>query len=209
MKKISRNLPELTIQELKLLDLSNYDWIHLEARKNVDDIREFIRRVRSEDLGRKITISVEIEKPFESRTVFLQDDVDYFFVSKDYARMKGANDLKEGIELITDLVATGNLNENDNNDRNIIMAWGESGAATCTVSGKNSKSEIIYSPAFAPKTGVIDTTGAGDAFIAAVIFARQLLQLDMKGSIGFGCKFAGAKCGVMGNIGLLHFDTLI
>ena len=180
----------------------------MEARKNANDIREFIRKIRSEDLGRKITISVEIEKPFESRTVFLQDDVDYFFVSKDYAKMKGANDLKEAIELLTDLATKGNLDD-DRNPTNVIVAWGESGAATCTINGKNSRSDITYSPAFTPKTGVVDTTGAGDAFIAAVIFARQLLKLDMKGSIGFGCKFAGAKCGVMGNVGLQHFDTLI
>lgn len=186
------------------MNIGEYDWIHLEARKNVNDIREFIQKVRREDKERKITISVEIEKPFESRTIFFEDDIDYLFVSKDYAKMKGATDLKTAIELLSNLSST---TKSTDQPTKIVVAWGEMGAAISTIKG--SSIEYDYTEAFTPKSGVIDTTGAGDSFIAAVIFARILLNMNMKSSIMFGCKFAGAKCGVMGNRGLENFDELI
>lgn len=198
-------MPELTVEDFERLKFDAYNWIHLEARKNVNDIRQFIQKVRREDSKRKITISVEIEKPLESRTVMFQEDVDYLFVSKDYAKMKGATDLKTAIEMLSNYSAEVKLT---NNPTNIVVAWGEMGAATSTVC-KNNVTEYRFTPAFAPKTGVIDTTGAGDAFIAAVIFARLLLKETMMNSIEFGCKFAGAKCGMMGNRGLENFDQII
>lgn len=190
--------------DFEKLKLDTYNWIHLEARKNVNDIREFIQKVRRGDRKRKITISVEIEKPFESRTIMFEEDVDYLFVSKDYAKMKGATDLKTAIEMLSNYSAKV---KSANTPTNIVVAWGEMGAATSTV--HNGQIDYGFTPAFAPKTGVIDTTGAGDAFIAAVIFARLLIDENMIKSIEFGCKFAGAKCGVMGNRGLENFDQII
>lgn len=189
--------------DFEKLNIDAYSWIHLEARKNVNDVRGFIQKVRKEDPKRKITISVEIEKPFESRTIMFQEDVDYLFVSKDYAKMKGATDLRTAVEMLSNYSAEV---KSTSTPTYIVVAWGERGAATSTIN-KDNQIEYSFTPACVPTT-VVDTTGAGDAFIAAVIFARLLLKVNMKESIEFGCKFAGAKCSVMGNRGLNNFDKL-
>lgn len=71
------------------------------------------------------------------------------------------------------------------------MPWGEQGAvARC------SNGEIVKSEAYPPLT-VVDTTGAGDTFIAATVFCLSHKKSVLE-SIDFGNKIAGAKCGMMG-----------
>lgn len=75
------------------------------------------------------------------------------------------------------------------------MPWGEHGSmARCT------DGTIVKSKAYPPNS-VLDTTGAGDTFIAATVFSLSNGKSVFE-SIDFGNQIAGAKCGMMGYRGL-------
>lgn len=77
----------------------------------------------------------------------------------------------------------------------IIAPWGEDGSmARC------SDGTIVKSKAYPPKE-VLDSTGAGDSFIAATVFSLSSGK-SVAESIEFGNQIAGAKCGMMGYRGL-------
>ena len=81
----------------------------------------------------------------------------------------------------------------------VICPWGEQGAIGMTTNG-----EMFSSQAFRP-VKVVDTLGAGDTFNAATIFALGRGQ-NLQKAISFGCRIAGAKCGMKGNLGLKDLD---
>lgn len=62
--------------------------------------------------------------------------------------------------------------------------------------------QLVSVPACVPAK-VVDTLGAGDCFIASVIFAHHLLGFDFRHSLIFGCKVAGDKVGMDGYDGLV------
>lgn len=82
-----------------------------------------------------------------------------------------------------------------------MCAWGEDGAAAKSGSG-----DVVTSPIFPPET-VLDTLGAGDTFNAATILALSNGR-DLQDAIIYGCKVAGAKCGMVGHIGLKKLNTI-
>lgn len=84
----------------------------------------------------------------------------------------------------------------------VICAWGEDGAAA-----KTQSHDIVMSPIFPPKL-IVDTLGAGDSFNAATIYAL-CAGISLGSAITFGCKVAGAKCGMKGNKGLKGLQTLL
>ena len=81
----------------------------------------------------------------------------------------------------------------------VICPWGEDGAMAMTSEGQKSTS-----PAFPPER-VIDTLGAGDTFNAATILALSDGQ-GIQDAITYGCRVAGAKCGMKGYDGLSKFN---
>jgi sugar/nucleoside kinase (ribokinase family) len=197
-------VPELSASDfMEKIDASQYSWIHMEARKNASEIVKMIRFAISSAAasGTTLKMSIEIEKPSKSREVYFTEDIDYYFISKDYAKWKGANDSSQSIEVVAKMFPK---------DRTVVIicAWAEMGARAAVVECGRITTQFS-SPAFTPRTGVIDTTGAGDSFVGATVFALQVLQYDPGQAITFGCRFAGAKCGVMGNNGLEHFEQLL
>ena len=54
----------------------------------------------------------------------------------------------------------------------------------------------------------MDTLGAGDTFNAATILAL-CRGVDVKDAIVFGCKVAGAKCGMIGRDGIKGMQSLL
>jgi len=84
----------------------------------------------------------------------------------------------------------------------VICAWGEDGAAAKTPSCDTVTSSIF------PPNVIVDTLGAGDSFNAATIYAlSEGNSVDI--AIVFGCKVAGAKCGMKGTNGLKGMQTLL
>ena len=83
----------------------------------------------------------------------------------------------------------------------MICAWGSEGAAAMTPEG------VLVTSSCFPPSKVIDTLGAGDTFNAATILALNDGK-TIKEAITFGCRVAGAKCGMKGFDGireLRHF----
>lgn len=194
-----RNLPEFTFEDFKNIfkktKLENYCLIHFESR-NFEENKKMIDFIRNNDPNREIKVSVELEKPKLSFENFIGLDLDYLFIEKDFALNIGLQDIDE---VMTKLAPKASPN------CTVICPWGESGAKAID----NRTNKIVSSPIYSPKTGVIDTLGAGDTFVASTLFALQVLKLDLQHSIQFGCKVAGAKCGFEGYELIDKFENML
>lgn len=71
-----------------------------------------------------------------------------------------------------------------------------------------SNGEIVKAGAYPPQA-IVDSTGAGDTFIAATLFYLSQSK-SVAESIDFGNRIAGAKCGMMGfqRIGSMYQDLI-
>ncbi|XP_033367388.1 ketohexokinase isoform X3 [Parus major] len=135
------NLPDLTARHFERVDLSQYKWIHFEARNAVEQsamLDRVERHNRAAAPGRRVRISVEV------------------FISKDLAQHFGYLSAPEALQGLRGRIQPG---------ATLICAWAEEGADALGPDG-----ELVHSDAFPPET-LVDTLGAGDTFNAAVIFA--------------------------------------
>ncbi|KAG2467847.1 KHK Ketohexokinase, partial [Polypterus senegalus] len=183
------NLPDVTAENFKTVDLSDYKWIHVEARNANEQVKMIKRIEQYNDMmaaGQKITVSVEIEKTRDDLyQLFSYGDV--VFVSKDVARKFGFNSPSEALKGLYSKVKKGAI---------LICAWAEKGA-----DGLCSDNKIVHSDAFPPEK-IVDTLGAGDTFNASVIFALSNGK-SLQEALTFGCKTAGKKCGLHGYDGIV------
>ncbi|XP_049674368.1 ketohexokinase isoform X2 [Accipiter gentilis] len=135
------NLPDVTARDFERVDLSQYKWIHWEARNAAEQaamMRRVERHNRARPAAERVRTSVEV------------------FISKDLARHFGYRSAPEALQGLRDRVQPG---------ATLICAWAEEGADAVGPDG-----ELVHSDAFPPET-LVDTLGAGDTFNAAVIFA--------------------------------------
>ena len=180
----SRNsLPELSFEDFDKLELSSFDWIHFEGRRNVEEIIEMIRKIKAfkSSTNVEVVVSVELEKKREDLKKLLCL-TDVLFIGKDFARFCGFSSAEEAVKEFYSEVK-------------VVCAWGEVGAF-----GMDSSGEIVSSCSY-PPVKVIDTLGAGDTFNAGVIFSLRQGR-TLKEALEFGCKIAGKKCGIHGFDGL-------
>ncbi|XP_029161072.1 ketohexokinase-like [Nylanderia fulva] len=187
----NQNIPELTVKNFEQLNLAEYSWVHFEGR-NIDEmllmtqcIENYNKSLRDSKNCMPIMISMELENPKSgARLLDLLSHADLVFISKDFAKIQGFNNMKEVIHTIGQ----------DTRFRGaIICAWGEEGAIARTPCGV-----IVQSPAFPPYS-VIDTLGAGDTFNAAVLYYLN------KSKVEFMCKYNEAAC--VNDINKLCDDT--
>lgn len=181
-----RNFPELSNEDFKKIDFHDYSWVHFEGR-NVDQVKEMVNHLENwkKEHNPNLTISVELEKARSERLELLSYG-DYVFVDKEFARMCGYDSMEATVQGLSNQTKPGAV---------VICAWGEMGACARCVDG-----QITTSPSF-PPAQVKDTLGAGDTFIASTIFSL-LKGKDLHEAIEFGCRMAGAKCGIVGLFGL-------
>ena len=185
------NLPELTVSAFEKVNLSDFDWIHFEGRRNeaeivkmIDIVEEFNAAQSPKD---RIVISVELEKPRKSLMQLL-DKADVVFTSKDFAQFLGFSTPCETVRSLRSKTRPG---------ATIICAWGTKGA-----DGAGPDGEVKHSNAYPPEK-VVDTLGAGDTFIAGAIYS--LIQgSSTEDTLNFACRLAGFKCGINGNDGLVE-----
>ncbi|KAK2789744.1 hypothetical protein FQN52_005869 [Onygenales sp. PD_12] len=134
----------------------------------------------------KDKISVEIEKPGREGLQELAAAADVVFYSKSWAVGNGYESAMECLEAQSPLTPKATL---------LCCTWGEKGAALMDKQQGTSANSPAYKLGQAQ---VVDTIGAGDTFIAAILYAliyrgKPAGGFDVDSLVGFANQIAGRK----------------
>lgn len=192
----------MSLEQYVHYDLVNYDWIHVESRNNIKGIIDMVRFVRSnqQTATDKPIISVELEQDRDGLSQVFNEQIDYYFIEREFGRMRGWKDLDETIRETCKLIKF---------DAHVIFVWGDQGSRVAKVSQGKIIGSIGSTVIFPPKKGVVDTCGAGDTFVAATIFDIFIRKSKPEDAIAFGSKVAGAKVGMPGYHDLINWESYI
>ncbi|KAL3461121.1 Ribokinase-like protein [Aspergillus heterothallicus] len=185
-------LPEMTLEEFRHIAdglKSPAAWFHFEGR--IPDVTlACIRHLRNRFPS--IKISVEIEKPGREGLQGLAEEADVIFYSKAWAQKKGYKSAKECVEQQSSMTRNASL---------LCCTWGEDGAVALETSTRN----LIHSPAYTLSGfQVVDTIGAGDTFIAGMLYGLICKRdtWDLSEKLGMANHLAGTKVSQEGFAGL-------
>ncbi|KAI8344701.1 Ribokinase-like protein [Chlamydoabsidia padenii] len=166
-----------------------YSWVHFEGR-NIDNVVQQIDWLESKAIQEgwrsQLTISVELEKPDRPDIDLLLPKGDVVFFSKLFAQTRNYSHPRDFLQSIQPQCKSG---------ATLFCTWGEDGATCLTNTGN-----LLYAPAL-PVHQVVDSVGAGDTFIAGVIFGL-CRKLDTFTALRFACEMASRKVGKTGFNGL-------
>lgn len=200
----NNNFPILTYKHFAKLQLSNYSWIHFEAR-NVLETSQMIEMVlkyndslTSEREKNIIKISLELEKCDRNLLTLCAKKLDYIFLGRTMAEYLGWSSATEAVYGFRQLLNDEQLNHGD---CNIICPWGSSATAAL-----NSKGELNVIKCEQVQQ-VIDSLGAGDTFIGGFIYATKHLYLKLPAAIKYANDLAGYKIQQRGFDHLNHFPS--
>ncbi|CAJ0640450.1 3081_t:CDS:2 [Entrophospora sp. SA101] len=159
-----------------------FNWIHFEGR-NAEEEAKMIDYIDTKEWRSKAMVSVEMEKPYRRNLEVLMHRADVLFFSKVFAEGKGYNDAGNFLQIMAPFCK---------NTAYLFCTWGSSGAMCY-----HNPTQMLYnSPAF-PIPNIVDSVGAGDTFIAGVIYGlTQELSPDV--CLKFACELAGRKCAQIG-----------
>ena len=177
-----RELAELSAADCEDIDLSGFDWLHVEGR-NIDVTKLFLQKVRQQ--YPRLAVSLEVEKAREDIESLIPL-ADYVLFSKHYARSKGHYTAESLLNVFAD----------EQQNRVHVCAWGDEGA-WC----RNPAGEILHSPALQLEK-LVDSRAAGDVFNAGWIHAMSTGK-DLQTCLQQACELAGRKCAQPGVDGLL------
>jgi len=177
-----RDLDEYPFAAFQQIDLTSFDWLHVEGR-NVEATLAMLEHAHR--LKPELKCSIEIEKP-RPGIEQLFPHTDLLLCSRLYALHRGFESPEPFLRALRDEVTRAEL----------VVAWGDQGAM-----GLDLSDELYSAPAYPPDK-VIDTLAAGDTFNAAFIHARLSGQPFVM-ALHEGCRVAGEKCGQFGIDNLL------
>ncbi|KAL0074319.1 Ribokinase-like protein [Phycomyces blakesleeanus] len=136
-----------------------FTWVHFEGR-NISEallqIRWLETKGQKENWRSKMTISVELEKPDRQDIDLLMSNGDVVFFSKIFAQARGFNNANDFLEAVK---------PDCKPESTLFCTWGEYGAAC--LEGKTGHVEQVKA---IKADSVVDSVGAGDTFIASVIY---------------------------------------
>lgn len=184
------NLPNLKFIDFQKLNLTNYKWIHFEAR-TVEETEQMMKMVvdynrnNQTETSSPITISLDLEK-HNIAYLRLAEMADYIFSGKDFANFIECYDMKKSVYTLRRLLT--------NKTNTIICPWGSNGVGIL-----KGYDEYFEWPSYPPET-IVDTLGAGDTFCAATIFSLSSSGGNncLETAIEFGSRIAGSKIGFNG-----------
>lgn len=167
------------------IDLSQYAWIHLEAR-NFELLKKMVKRIHAWNSGerRPIPMSLEMEH-YDDQCLEMMPTADLVMVSKDFAKTLGYKSMSDTLDGLYGYLKP---------SATLVVPWGEEGAAARSPEG------VFVSPAYPPEC-MLDTLGAGDTFCAALLSALSGGR-PLHHSLRYACQVAGAKVGMHGYRGL-------
>lgn len=155
-------------------------WCHFEGR--IPDITLLsMRHLRQ--LHPTVKISVEVEKPGREGLQDLATLADVVFYSKSWAQGNGYKSSKECLRAQATLTSNASL---------LLCTWGESGVSALELPSQ----KYAECPAFkAEGAKTVDTVGAGDTFIAGMLFGLTCHFEDwaLERKLTFANEVAGRK----------------
>ena len=173
-------------------------WFHFEGRIPTT-ILECIRYLRRqpifnpEQAGREcqieLIVSVELEKPGREGLQALAQEADVIFYSKSWAEGEGYANAEVCLRKQACILSSSNI---EGKEKLLICTWGKDGACALALANELSSTstsidaskppileqKIIHSPAYASHDQpIVDTTGAGDTFIAGVLYGLMCQEV--------------------------------
>lgn len=185
--------PSLKVDDFCKVNSKSYDWIHFEGRdlQEYGAMIDYVTETRGSSAYPVISGEMEKVKKLPHLEKYILPKVDVLFVSKDIALHKS---------MLTPNITVHRFSLNKSiKAQFIICPWGSVGAAAAERVDTTWK----YHSCDAMKLDqVVDTLGAGDTFIAGVIF-YLIKQEGVLSAIQYACWIAGKKCGQYGFKGLI------
>ncbi|KAI8363831.1 ketohexokinase [Choanephora cucurbitarum] len=187
----NNNLDEISLEEfIKVFEQLHSDngwWVHFEGRNIAETIRQIEwlkKKATQEGWDSKLIISVELEKPDRPDIDLLLPLGDIAFFSKLYAQHHGYQTPASFLSELEKRLCPNAI---------AFCTWGAESAVAF-----NNKTKQTWHALPPPVDEVIDSVGAGDTFIAGVIYHMTHFDASLEEALEFACHLATKKVSQQG-----------
>nr|XP_016925149.2 ketohexokinase isoform X1 [Drosophila suzukii] len=177
----NKDYPQSTYEDFSKIDLSEYGWVHFEAR-NTSHTLKMMQSIREHNTrtGQRIIISLDLETRYEQNQELCQP-CDFVVFSKELAGQLGWKTPRQTCEELAARIPGTGLKPV------FICPWGSAGAGAVDANGS------YHEMASYKQEKVVDTLGAGDSFMAGFIYATLEGQRSVAEAVDFANRVASHK----------------